>query len=178
MNTAPSPKTPLRTLAEAIAAVRTGTLHVDLESLNLSDRTKLMHELRVHQIELELQNDTMRKMQIQLENEMQRYRGLYDQAPVGYLSLEGDGLIARANLYAAGLLGVSPQELLGRSLSDYIFRDDQDAYYLFRRNYLQSQKRLSVELRLRKSDGTVFWAKLDGSMGDEATVGIIMDDCI
>ena len=78
---------------------------------------RTLHELRVHQIELEIQNDQLRTAREQLEDSRARYFELYDLAPVGYLTLSEDGLIVEANLTSASLLGVSQRGLQGRRLS-------------------------------------------------------------
>jgi diguanylate cyclase (GGDEF)-like protein/PAS domain S-box-containing protein len=120
---------------------------------------RTLHELRVHQIELEMQNDELRRVQDTLETSRADYTDLYDQAPVGYVTLNDNGLVLQANLTAATLLGLTRQAMQGVPLSQFIHRDDQDTYYLLRKQR-QAQKELSAELRLKRLDGSFSWTKL------------------
>jgi two-component system cell cycle sensor histidine kinase/response regulator CckA len=86
----------------------------------------LVHELQVHQIELEMQNEELRQAQEKLEASRARYFDLYDLAPVGYFTLSEEGLILEANLTAATLLGVPRGSLAKRPIVRFLFRGDQD----------------------------------------------------
>ena len=76
---------------------------------------KLVHELEVHQIELEMQNEELRKAQIEIEESRTKYFELYDFAPVGYFSLDSKGMIVEANLTSAAILGIERSLLLRKS---------------------------------------------------------------
>src|SRR4030042_3725035 len=82
------------------------------ESLSPEETRRLLHELSVHQIELEMQNEELRRTQQELETARARYRDLYDLAPVGYFVLSEKGSILEANLRAATLFGTPRVELL------------------------------------------------------------------
>ena len=84
------------------------------------DAKRLHHELEVHQIELEMQNEELRRAQAELEASQQRYFDLYDLAPVGYFTISEQGLILEANLMSATLLGVDRSSLLKQPLSRYM----------------------------------------------------------
>ncbi len=121
---------------------------------------KVLHELRVHQIELEMQNEELRTAQAEIEAERTRYFGLYDLAPVGYCTLSEKGLILEANLTAATLLGTSRGLLLKQPMTRFIDTEHQDLYYLHRKKLLETGEPQEFELRLIKPDGAPFWAHL------------------
>lgn len=122
---------------------------------------KLMHDLQVHQIELQLQNEELRRAQIALEVTRARYFDLYDMAPVGYLTVDSHGLILEANLSAARLLGVARAKLVKRPLSPFIAKAHQDIYYHCRRLLLDTGQAQSCELQVVNSDGVTRWFNLD-----------------
>ena len=84
------------------------------------DPSSLQHELRVHQVELEVQNRDLREIQQQLEASRQRYLTLYELAPVGYLQLDDRGWIRQSNSAGAALLQQSAEKLVGRSIDDWL----------------------------------------------------------
>ncbi|WP_370654336.1 ATP-binding protein [Rhodoferax sp.] len=124
---------------------------------------ELMHDLQVHQIELQLQNEELRRAQAALEVTRARYFDLYDMAPVGYLTVATNGLILESNLCAANLLGVARSQLVRRPLSRFIVKPQQDTYYHCRRLLLETGQAQSCELQVLHSDGVALWVKLDVS---------------
>jgi len=119
-----------------------------------------LHELELHQIELEIQNEELRNAQLALDDSQAYYFDFYDLAPVGYCSVGEDGLIRQANLTVASLLGRPREQLLDRPISHFIFKDDQDIYYLLRRKLLDTGQAPPCELRLEKLGSPPFWAQL------------------
>jgi PAS domain S-box-containing protein len=143
---------------------------------------QLLHELRVHQIELEMQNKELRRSQQELEVSRARYFDLYNLAPVGYLTLSDQGLIVEANLTSAKLLGVAKNELIKQPFSRFIFSEDQDCYYLHHKELAEPGGRPQVcELRMVRADGLLFWAYLWAISTQESDCvsecRIIMSDC-
>jgi len=114
----------------------------------------------VHQIELEMQNEELRKTLGELDAAQERYFDLYDLAPVGYFSLGATGVIRQANLTTATLLGVVRNTLLKRQFSRFIVKADQNTYYLLRQKIIASGTAQSCDLRMVKHDGSQFWARL------------------
>jgi len=121
----------------------------------------LLHELQVYQIELEIQNEELRRAQEELNLSRARYFDLYDLAPVGYCTVSEKGLILEANLAAATLLGVSRGALVKQLFTRFILEEDQNLYYLHRELLFQTGEQQSFELRMVKNDETAFWAHLE-----------------
>ncbi len=163
----------LRQKAEALARERFAPSGDAGGAPSPEEIRKTLHELRVHQIELEMQNEELRAAQAEIEAARERYFELYDLAPVGYCTLSEKGLILEGNLTAATLLGVARVKLVGRPISRFILEDDQDVYYLHRKELLETGEPKECELRLVRSDGPLFWAHLTGTVAradDGATV--------
>jgi PAS domain S-box-containing protein len=129
---------------------------------NTGDEVRqLLHELRTYQIELELQNDELRRVQEELVETRDQYIDLYDFAPFGYLTLSEKGVIVQANLTLADLLGEERRSLHGQPLTRFIFHRDQDRFYKYVRAFVASMDRLVFDLRMQRKDGDWFWAKLE-----------------
>ncbi len=129
---------------------------------------KLLHELQVHQIELEMQNEELRESQAALEGVRARYFDLYDLAPVGYCTVSEAGLILQANLSAATLLGITRGELVRRPLSRFILREDQDIYFLHSKRLAGADQVQSCELRMLRQDGAPVWVHLTATTAQGA----------
>jgi PAS domain S-box-containing protein len=97
----------------------------DLAAMQIKDVQHLVHELQVHEIELEMQNDALRKAQMDLESARDRYLDLYDSAPIGYLTLNPKGMILEGNLPACALLGVNRTDLIGKPVTVFVAAKDQ-----------------------------------------------------
>ncbi|MFH2122499.1 MAG: PAS domain S-box protein [Pseudomonadota bacterium] len=124
------------------------------------DPLYLIHELEVHQIELEMQNEELRRAQDALLAEKKRFQDLYDQVPVGYLSLSDRDLVVDANKRVHTLLGMDRGELLQQPFTRFILPEDQDLFYLFRRRFMQTNTQTDVDLRMLHADGSPVWARL------------------
>ena len=129
----PEPDADLRYRAEARLAIQANP---GIDAFLSETAERLVHELRMHQIELELQNEELRRTQEALVWSRSRYFDLYDLAPVGYLTLNEAGLIEEGNLAAARLLDTSRGVLANQSLTRFILPEDQDLYYHFRQRLL------------------------------------------
>lgn len=156
----------------------------NLESLSIDAIRHTFHELQVHQIELEMRNEELHRIQEELEVAMARYFDLYDLAPVGYCTISDRGLILEANLAAAKLLGVARGGLIRQLLSRFILKEDQDRYYLFRKKLLDASSALQqgskpansdqagalhdCDLRMVANDGGIFWVNLQVTVAEDA----------
>ena len=126
-----------------------------------SDLQKLVHELSVHKIELETQNEELRGSREQLEASRSEYAELYDFAPVGYLTLDERGLITRANLTACGLLGIEGSLLLNKPFGRFICPESQDLFSSHIRKVAEATTAQACQLVLKRRDGTLFDARLE-----------------
>jgi PAS domain S-box-containing protein len=133
----------------------------EAEDLAPAEVPKLLHELRVHQIELEMQNDALRQSQVDLEASRARYADLYDFAPVGYLTLDEAGLILEANLTAARQLGIPRSHLLNRPFPLLAAREDRAYLRRHIRQVYQNQERQSTEIRLALKERGEFFVLVD-----------------
>ena len=144
----------LRQQAEKkIALNKTGRLLENLDALSPAEAQSVLHDLQVHQIELELQNEELRLAQAELEASRARYFDLYDLAPVGYYTLDENGLILEANLSGATLLGVARGALVGQPLGRFVVGEDADNYYLHRRELFSTGAPQAFQLRLFGKQG-------------------------
>ncbi len=159
----------LRQKAEKVVLARAVS---GAEPLTPEAAQALLHELQVHQIELEMQNDELRRAQLGLEASRARYFDLYDLAPVGYCTLDEAGLILEANLTAATLLGVPRSALVKRALMRFIARTDQDIYFLCLKKLTETHQPQSCELQLLTPDSATFWASLSVSEGEREGVAV------
>jgi len=121
---------------------------------------EIIHELEVHQIELEMQNNELKDTLSALEEAKERYMRLYNFAPVGYISINKSGVVMEANLTAAGMLGVEPKDLIGHGFSLYIFKRDLIIWEHLLVNIFYDYKENSCELELSKPNGSAFYALL------------------
>jgi PAS domain S-box-containing protein len=171
-----TPAVALRRRAEGIARGKAFRIPEDMESLSVEAARQMLHELRVHQIELEMQNEELRRAQAELDAARARYFDLYDLAPVGYFTLNDQGRILEVNLTAATLLGVARDALVKQPLTRFILKEDQDIYYRHRTQLFETHSASSeqagepqaCELRLVKMDGTAFWAHLEATAAQDA----------
>ncbi len=131
-----------------------------------------LHELQVHQIELEMQNEELRRTQGELDAARIRYFDLYDMAPVGYCSVSENGFILEANFTAASLLNVVRSDLVNKPVSRFIVKGDQDIYYHCRKLLAESGAPQDCELRMMKRDGNPFWAHMRITATDASPVQI------
>jgi PAS domain S-box-containing protein len=158
-------KRAVRKRAEAAAK---GAIEESNGTASFPDASELLEDLRIHQIELEMQNEELRLAQADLHASRARYFDLYDLAPVGYVTLDDDGAILEMNLRAAALLTVTQPPLKGPNLSRSVVAEDQDTYYLTRKRLLKTGAPQFCELRMIPPNAPPFWARLEMSLGDEA----------
>jgi len=133
---------------------------LDISTLSPEELQKLFHELRNHQVELESQNEELRKVQGELSESRDRYLELYELAPVGYLTVSKACNILEANQTVSRLLGMERDQLIGKSLYRLIAKEDQDFFYFHLMTVFRNQASKTCELKLKRNDGTEFYAEI------------------
>ncbi|MDH4286775.1 MAG: PAS domain S-box protein, partial [Gallionella sp.] len=141
---------------------------------------KLLHELRVHQIELEMQNEQLKQSQSELEKSRDRYANFYDFAPVGYITLNREAMIDEINLTGAALLGVERARLANHRFAPFVVTEDRDRWHRHFLNVLTHGDTQVCELALQRGSGSRFYARLDclclSNAGTAPEVRIVMTD--
>jgi PAS domain S-box-containing protein len=127
----------------------------------------LMHEIMANQSELELQNEELLKNRYAIEAAGKKYEALYrkyvnlfDFAPIGYMIIDEAGKIHEINLAAAIALNAPRGTLVGHGITEFIHRDDQDRFYIQKKNCHRNTEATTFELRMRKTDGFLFDAQI------------------
>ena len=113
------------------------------------DYLALIHELEVHQIELELQNTELMRAKHETEEAKKRIAELYDHAPCGYLTLTRSGSIEELNLAAAQMLGLPRSSLIQRSFGHYVTHETKPSFNLFLRKVFSNEREETCEIRLQ-----------------------------
>ena len=154
---------------QAEAAGRWTGVHERRKVVPPEDARRMLHELRVHQCELQAQNAELRRMQAALDAARARYFDLYDLAPVGYCTVSHTDHILEANLTAATLLGIPCSELVRIPIQRFIASTDQDIFYLHCKKLRETGQAQTCELRMVRQDGSQFWAQLTATQreGDQ-----------
>ena len=116
------------------------------------DLDNLIHELTVHHIELEMQNEELRRTQLELEQTKNQYKFLYDMAPNGYVTYNNDSKIIKINHRAASMMGESIENLVDGDLTLYIHPDSQDDFYFHLKSVMETSEKVRTEIKLKTAD--------------------------
>ena len=144
-----------------IAEKRLNSENMPIEKLSEADVRKLAHELQVHQVELEMQNEELRKAQEELHDSRDKYSSLYSFAPVGYFTISDKGVILEANLTGAEMIGIERSGLIGKPLGLFITKEYEDVFYLQRKEVCKVEGKRGIrEIVMKRVDGTQFYAQL------------------
>jgi PAS domain S-box-containing protein len=146
---------------------------------SVRDLQKLVHSLSVYQIELEMQNEELRRSREQLEQSRSEYADLYDFGPVGYLTFDRKGLITKANLTACGLLGIERSLLVKKPFTLFIHSESQDTFFFHTREVLGATTKQTCQLVLKRKDGTLFDAQLESiaaHVDGQPTINAVVTD--
>jgi two-component system cell cycle sensor histidine kinase/response regulator CckA len=128
----------------------------------LKDKTseEIIHELRVHQVELEMQNEELKRVQLESEESKKKYQDLYDLAPVGYFTLTRKGIIKGVNLTGAALLGVSRSQLINLGFGYFVIPESLEQWDQHIITVIGHEEAKTCDLRLKREDGSIFYARL------------------
>ncbi len=121
----------------------------------------LVYELRVHQVELEMQMDELKRTQDELLASRRQYESLFEYAPIGYFVLNKSGVVRDANYYAAGLLHADRQYLTGKPFIIFVPRDSHSLFFTHLQTVFESQRQQSVELKVLTRTGDVIWTRIE-----------------
>jgi diguanylate cyclase (GGDEF)-like protein/PAS domain S-box-containing protein len=160
----------MRDRAEELARSRQKTNY----ERKLADRDKLLQELHVHQIELELQNEELRQAQAKLQYTHQQYLDLYNEAPMGYASLDDNGIIIRTNQMLATMLGMEKYTLMGHALAEFMHSQDQTIFRSRFHAFAKHPENKYIDIRFKqgqsKDEMSGFVGRIQGRRLDKENV--------
>ena len=144
---------------------------------SLEDARRNLQELQEAQIELEAQNEELRRAQLELEQAKARYVDLFELAPVGYLTISESGTIVEANLAAAAILGVTRGALVNKPLTSFISPEDQDIFYHHRRMVVEhTPQECEIRTAHARDDGAACWARLQCAVSQDGGYRVTLTD--
>ncbi|MBF0528764.1 MAG: PAS domain S-box protein [Deltaproteobacteria bacterium] len=130
--------------------------------LSLEETQKLLHELQVHQIELDLQNEELRRTLQDLERSRDEFSKLYNLAPVGFVTVDDAAIILQANNTFINQLKTVPEDILRKPFVNFIDSEDKKLFMSRFRDFFQYPENKILELKLKPRSGAVMWARLEG----------------
>ncbi len=133
-----------------------------------ADLRRLQHELEVHQIELEMQNEELLRAQAETRAALEKYTDLYDFAPTGYFSLACDGTILAVNLTGARLVGIERARLINRRFAELILEADRRAFHSFLQKTFTEDGRETCEVRLRREGGAPLIIHIEAVLSNDS----------
>ena len=133
----------------------------------------LIEDLRIHQMELETQNQELRIAQETIEESRQQYTDLYDYAPVGYFTLDAKGLIVKANLTAASMFDIPRGSLIGKPFTNFLVHEDRDVFYLHRTGALQIGSKQACEVKVNRNNGHILYGLIESVPVRDKTTGAL-----
>lgn len=130
------------------------------------ENTRLLHELRVHQVELEMQNEELREVRLTLEAALEKYADLYDFAPMGYFTLDDKGIVLEANYTGTTLLGTVHSQLVGHRFSAFLAEPSRAAFNAFLADTLAGGQRTVCEAALWGGPPHALYVRIHGGTED------------
>jgi PAS domain S-box-containing protein len=133
----------------------------EIHKLSPEEILPLVEELQLYQVELEMQNEELRRIQVELEDTRDKYSDLFEHAPVAYLILGEKERILEANFTCTALLGRARRDLIGQRLSQFAIPEARDDLYLYLREVSATNVRHACEIQMQGMDGKPFFAHLE-----------------
>ena len=133
----------------------------DPDKLSVEDACRLVHELSVHKIELEMQNEELKAAQEELIEARDKYSDLFDFAPVGYFTFDRNGIVEGANLTGSKMLGVERRNLIGKPFSLYVAPDERNIFRSHLKKVTETKAGQVCEIQVLKTKETSFHAVLE-----------------
>lgn len=123
----------------------------------------LMHEIMVHKVELEMQNEELQRTHHLMEASRDRYVDFYEFAPVGYVTLSRDGLIRKINLTACDMLGVERFRIMSRRLSSYVAPHERDRWHRLFMSIMEHEEiqKEAFDLEMIRDDGSIIYVYIN-----------------
>ena len=131
-----------------------------VDTLLVEDIHKILHQMQVQQIELEMQNNELHRQQVNFERELREYSLIFNLAPVGYITCDPEGLIIETNNTMCEMLGLNKKQVVFKSLSNFSTVKHQDTYHLFVKELLEYGDKQECSLELTRSDGVTISAQI------------------
>jgi PAS domain S-box-containing protein len=163
----------LRQQAEELLSAKTTDLY---SNRTMENTQRLVHELEVHQIELEMQNAELRQARDEIDSALENYTDLFDFAPVGYFTLDRNGAISAVNLCGASLLGIERARLIGRSFAMFIAVNTRPLFSDFLNEVFASNSNLSCEVSLSTKGNSPLFVRVKAvtsSSGEECRIALM-----
>ncbi len=153
--------TDLRKEARARLRERSDEAQPEIAHLSPEDMRKLLHELQIHQVELEMQNEELRRAQLELEESRDEFFDLYETAPVGYVTISAKGIILRANLTVSTLLGSSKSLLVDQPLLNFVRGHDRNTFLASLQEAIRTGLKCVCDARMGPPNGDRFHAHME-----------------
>ncbi len=134
----------------------------DVQEMTEQDVRALAHELQVHHIELEMQNEELKRARAEAEDALSKYTDLYDFAPVGYFTFDRYGAIIEVNLAGAALLDVERCNLIDKRFQLFVKPDCIPVFNTFCNKVLEMNTKQTCEIELMKKGGSPVYVLLEG----------------
>lgn len=138
----------------------------DKDPSGLDEQERLIYELRIHQVELEMQNDELRQSQQDLQTSRRQYEALFQQAPVGYLVLDRGGVVVESNEYAARLLRTERKNLERKPFIVFVPEESHATFYAHIGRVFSDEKQQSMEIQVHSRTGEHRWVRLESRPGN------------